>query len=301
MKIQDLAQPAIGDIVEFETPLGDLVEGVITGVTSDGYIYDFSEKGLSALLESASGYIPKNSQEAQDPRWSSALTQDVTTHTMRDQIKKFYPTAAPQDGQTQISEAAPGLVRGLAGAGAAVTGGLAGFVVGSIFGPLFGAIGGVVGAFKAGSAAVDTADDIWDWAAKRLGGREKQFATDHIQAAAQGQDNFVSGGKTYPVTLKPNEIKPAVQAVKQANESMREAKYKGREVQLGKPIRGGSKKSYVYVRNPESGNVIKVSFGDPNMRIKKHSASHRKSFRARHRCSTAKDRTSARYWSCKAW
>lgn len=80
-----------------------------------------------------------------------------------------------------------------------------------------------------------------------------------------------------------------------------EAKYKGREVQLGKPIRGGSKKSYVYVRNPESSKVIKVSFGDPNMRIKKHSAAHRKSFRARHRCSTAKDRTTARYWACKSW
>ena len=42
-------------------------------------------------------------------------------------------------------------------------------------------------------------------------------------------------------------------------------------------------------------------FGDPNMSIKKSSPARRKSFRARHRCSTATDKTTARYWSCKKW
>ena len=42
-------------------------------------------------------------------------------------------------------------------------------------------------------------------------------------------------------------------------------------------------------------------FGDPNMRIKKSSPARRKSFRARHKCATAKDKTTARYWSCKKW
>ena len=50
-----------------------------------------------------------------------------------------------------------------------------------------------------------------------------------------------------------------------------------------------------------NGKVKKVMFGDPNMSIKKNQPSNRKSFRARHNCSTAKDKTSARYWSCKAW
>lgn len=85
------------------------------------------------------------------------------------------------------------------------------------------------------------------------------------------------------------------------------AKYKGRTVRLNKPSRirkgqpsYGKKKSQVFVKNSK-GRVIRVTFGDPNMRIKKSSPARRKSFRARHRCATAKDRTTARYWSCKAW
>ena len=83
---------------------------------------------------------------------------------------------------------------------------------------------------------------------------------------------------------------------------LNEAEYQGRKVQLGKPFLtpNGPKKRSVYVKN-EKGNVIKVIFGDPNMRIKKHIPSHRKSFRARHHCDTAKDKTSPRYWSCKFW
>jgi hypothetical protein len=81
-----------------------------------------------------------------------------------------------------------------------------------------------------------------------------------------------------------------------------EAEYKGRKVSLGKPFLtpDGPKKRSVYVKNAK-GNVIKVNFGDPNMKIKKNIPARRKSFRARHKCDTAKDRTSARYWSCRAW
>ena len=85
------------------------------------------------------------------------------------------------------------------------------------------------------------------------------------------------------------------------------AKYKGRTVRLNKPTRirkgqpsYGKKKSQVFVKNSK-GRVIRGRFGDPNMRIKKSSPARRKSFRARHRCATANDRTTARYWSCKAW
>jgi hypothetical protein len=85
-------------------------------------------------------------------------------------------------------------------------------------------------------------------------------------------------------------------------EMLEEAEYQGRKVSLGKPFRtsGGPKKFSVYVKN-KKGNTIKVNFGDPNMKIKKNIPGRRKSFRARHKCSTAKDRTSARYWSCRAW
>ena len=44
-----------------------------------------------------------------------------------------------------------------------------------------------------------------------------------------------------------------------------------------------------------------VKFGDPNMEIKRDDPDRRRSFRARHKCDTAKDKTTPRYWSCKFW
>jgi hypothetical protein len=81
---------------------------------------------------------------------------------------------------------------------------------------------------------------------------------------------------------------------------LNEAEYHGRKVKLGKPMQGDVKKFKVYVKN-DKGNVVKVNFGDPNMRIRKNNPARRRSFRARHRCHTANDRTSARYWSCRKW
>ena len=79
-----------------------------------------------------------------------------------------------------------------------------------------------------------------------------------------------------------------------------EAEYHGRKVKLGKPSKGDVKKFKVYVKN-KKGNVVKVNFGDPNMEIKRDNAKRRKSFRARHKCAQAKDRTTPKYWSCKMW
>ena len=80
-----------------------------------------------------------------------------------------------------------------------------------------------------------------------------------------------------------------------------EAEYQGRKVALGKPMKGDVKKFKVYVKDPKTGNVKKVNFGDPNMRIKKHIPGRRKSFRARHNCANPGPRTKARYWSCRKW
>lgn len=85
------------------------------------------------------------------------------------------------------------------------------------------------------------------------------------------------------------------------NNYLNEAEYQGRKVPLGKPMRGDVKKFKVFVKDPKTGNIKKVNFGDKKMRIKKTNPARRKSFRARHKCSTAKDRTSARYWSCRKW
>ena len=77
-----------------------------------------------------------------------------------------------------------------------------------------------------------------------------------------------------------------------------EAEYKGKKVQLNKPKRGGSKKFYVYVKNPKTGNVKKVSFGDTGLSVKIKKKGARASFAARHKCASKKDKTKAGYWSC---
>jgi len=210
MKITDLSQPQVGDIVEFETDPETVVEGLIIGETEDGYIYEFSSTGFQELEEActhgkyycstdrkwkcrqgpkqsrnvseASGYVAKTPAEARDPRYSASLSADVGLTTMKDQISAFFPTSAPRDGQQQITE----------------------------------------------------------------------------------------------------------------------AEYQGREVPLGRPMRGDVKKFKVYVRN-KAGKVVKVNFGDPNMRIKKSNPARRKSFRARHNCANPGPRTKARYWSCRKW
>ncbi len=94
-------------------------------------------------------------------------------------------------------------------------------------------------------------------------------------------------------------------------QEMSEAEYQGRKVPLGKPMRGDVKKFKVYVKDPKTGNVKKVNFGhggtsakragQKTMKIKKSNPARRRNFRARHRCATAKDRTTARYWSCRMW
>jgi hypothetical protein len=82
-------------------------------------------------------------------------------------------------------------------------------------------------------------------------------------------------------------------------EIIEEAKHKGKNVNLGKPFRtpGGPKKFAVYVRKP-GGGIKKVTFGDPGLRVKNSNKKAAKSFRARHKCSEKKDRTTAGYWSC---
>jgi hypothetical protein len=82
-------------------------------------------------------------------------------------------------------------------------------------------------------------------------------------------------------------------------ESLSEAKHRGRNVKLNSPFRtpGGPKKFAVYVKTPK-GTIKKVTFGDPNLRVRNANKKAAKSFRARHKCDQKKDRTTAGYWSC---
>lgn len=91
-------------------------------------------------------------------------------------------------------------------------------------------------------------------------------------------------------------------------ETLEEAEYQGRKVELNKPMQGDVKKFKVYVKDPKTGNVKKVNFGHGGssvkgkaMRIRKNNPKARKSFRARHNCDNPGPKTSARYWSCRKW
>jgi len=72
---------------------------------------------------------------------------------------------------------------------------------------------------------------------------------------------------------------------------------------LNKPFRTpkGPKKFAVYVKDPKSGNIKIVRFGDPEMEIKRDDPKRRKAFRDRHSCDEKKDKTKPGYWSCKFW
>ena len=78
-----------------------------------------------------------------------------------------------------------------------------------------------------------------------------------------------------------------------------EAKKKKKDPPIGKPKRGGSKAYYVYVRDPKTKKIKKVSFGSGGLRAKINNPKARKAFAARHKCSQKTDRTKASYWSCR--
>ena len=81
-------------------------------------------------------------------------------------------------------------------------------------------------------------------------------------------------------------------------ENLNEGEYKGKDVPLNKPKRGGSKKFYVYTKN-KKGNVVKVSFGGTTgLNVKIDEPGARSSFAARHQCATKKDKTKPGYWAC---
>ena len=105
---------------------------------------------------------------------------------------------------------------------------------------------------------------------------------DELDVEQEDMDDFINFLKAYSTQLD-------------------EAEYQGREVKLGKPMQGDVKKFKVYVKNPKTGKVIKVNFGQKGMVIKKDNPAARKSFRARMNCDNPGPRTKANYWSCRKW
>ena len=88
-----------------------------------------------------------------------------------------------------------------------------------------------------------------------------------------------------------------------AEEFINEAEYNGKKVEIGKPRRntGGGKKYVVYVKNPSTGRVKKISFGDVKggLTAKVSNPKARKAFASRHQCAKKKDRMTAGYWACR--
>jgi hypothetical protein len=120
------------------------------------------------------------------------------------------------------------------------------------------------------------------------------------------------GGKTVdncvPMEESYDDDDDFYEAYGDIEETLEEAEYQGRKVELNKPMQGDVKKFKVYVKDPKTGNVKKVNFGHGGssvkgkaMRIRKNNPKARKSFRARHNCDNPGPKTSARYWSCRKW
>lgn len=129
-----------------------------------------------------------------------------------------------------------------------------------------------------------------------------------LRRAVEGIDDLITAGDNLPewcqekIAIAKASLVNVWDYMKSEMErgAVDEAKYQGRDVPLGKPMQGDVKKSKVYVRKP-NGKVVKVNFGDKNMKIKKSNPARRKSFRARHNCDNPGPRWKARYWSCRAW
>ena len=88
-----------------------------------------------------------------------------------------------------------------------------------------------------------------------------------------------------------------------SEEFINEAEYNGKKVEIGKPRRntGGGKKYVVYVKNPSTGRVKKISFGDVKggLTAKVSNPKARKAFASRHQCDKKNDRMTAGYWACR--
>jgi hypothetical protein len=112
---------------------------------------------------------------------------------------------------------------------------------------------------------------------------------DELDVEPEEIDDFIKFLKAYKNTLD------------EGCQCLSEAEYQGREVKLGKPMQGDVKKFKVFVKNPKTGKIIKVNFGQKGMKIRKSNPAARKSFRARMHCDNPGPRTKANYWSCRKW
>ena len=132
-------------------------------------------------------------------------------------------------GMEPVAEAAPALVRGAAGlvAGGVAAAGTPAMM--AILGPILGIGVGAVGAYNASKMAMAGVDQLWDWAAEKLGGDDnaEQFAMAHLTAANKGLPQFEYRGKTYDVKVPQNQARAGAVEVRKMTESLTERRSQG--------------------------------------------------------------------------
>ena len=166
-------------------------------------------------------------------------------------------------------------------------------------------------AFASAWAAVKKAESVrvgqrvsWSSSGGTARGIVRRIITDGNVPGISGNVK-VTGTEDDPaaqIEIIDDEGEPTGTIVGHKIETLRKAQYQGRDVDLNKPFRlpkGSSKKFGVYVNDGDK--VKRVTFGDPNMEIRRDDEKARANFRSRHSCDTATDKTSARYWSCRMW
>ena len=121
---------------------------------------------------------------------------------------------------------------------------------------------------------------------EELNQSEEQVVKYFGMVKSKYDDAIAKGISPDEISLNPN--KPIDEAKKK----------KKKDPPIGKPKRGGSKAYYVYVRDPKTKKIKKVSFGSGGLRAKIKNKEARNAFAARHNCKNKKDRTKAGYWSC---
>ena len=122
-----------------------------------------------------------------------------------------------------------------------------------------------------------------------------QQTIDRLKARIEDPND---GGNVPFLVQKIKDLEKSLNEDEQLDEKKKAKKKEKKDPPLNKPKRGGSKAYYVYVRDPKTKKIKKVSFGSGGLRAKIRNPKARKAFAARHNCKNKKDRTKAGYWSC---
>jgi hypothetical protein len=146
---------------------------------------------------------------------------------------------------------------------------------------------------------------MWRYTGKEQGGKGVYRNLNNGQILAFDRSDFDIFRKNlsshFDLSESINESKLLKRIDEAVKNALTEKKFKKKEKKdppLNKPKRGGSKAYYVYVRDPKTKKIKKVSFGSGGLRAKIKNKDARTAFAARHNCKNKKDRTKAGYWSC---